>query len=61
MATALSEKIVPARRRRDRERRPYPDNKAVRYLAGHAEPRTTGLYDRRQKKVTRNIVETISI
>jgi integrase/recombinase XerD len=32
-----------------------------RYLAGHAEPRTTGLYDRRQKKVTRNIVERISI
>ena len=29
----------------------------VQYLAGHAEPRTTGLYDRRQKKVTRNIVE----
>jgi len=29
----------------------------VRYLAGHAEPRTIGLYDRRQKKVTRNIVE----
>jgi integrase/recombinase XerD len=33
----------------------------VEYLAGHAEPRTTGLYDRRQKKVTRNIVERISI
>jgi len=33
----------------------------VQYLAGHAEPRTTGLYDRRQKKVTRNIVERISI
>lgn len=32
----------------------------VQYLAGHAEPRTTGLYDRRQKKVTRNIVERIS-
>jgi integrase/recombinase XerD len=31
----------------------------VQYLAGHAEPRTTGLYDRRQK-VTRNIVERIS-
>jgi hypothetical protein len=28
---------------------------------GHAEPRTTGLYDRRQKKVTRNIVERISV
>jgi Phage integrase family len=33
----------------------------VQYLAGHAEPRTTGLYDRRQKKVTRNIEERISI
>ena len=33
----------------------------VQYLAGHAEPRTTGLYDRRQKEVTRNIVERISI
>jgi site-specific recombinase XerD len=33
----------------------------VQYLAGHAEPRTTGLYDRRQKKTTRRIVELISI
>ena len=33
----------------------------VQYLAGHAEPRTAGLYDRRQKKVTRNIVERIPI
>jgi integrase/recombinase XerD len=33
----------------------------VQYLARHAEPRTTGLYDRRQKKVTRNIVKRISI
>ncbi|QEH39245.1 Tyrosine recombinase XerC (plasmid) [Aquisphaera giovannonii] len=33
----------------------------VQYLAGHAEPRTTGLYDRRRKGVTRNIVERISI
>ncbi len=33
----------------------------VQCLAGHAEPRTTGLYDRRQKRVTRNIVERISI
>ena len=32
----------------------------VQYLAGHSEPRTTALYDRRQKKVTRNIVERIS-
>jgi site-specific recombinase XerD len=37
---------------------PFED---LQYLAGHAEPRTTGLYDRRQKKVTRNIVERISI
>jgi integrase/recombinase XerD len=33
----------------------------VQYLAGHRSPRTTRLYDRRQKKVTRNIVERISI
>ena len=33
----------------------------VQYRAGHSSPRTTGLYDRRQKKVTRNIVERISI
>jgi integrase/recombinase XerD len=33
----------------------------VQYLAGHAEPRTTGPYDRRRKQVTRNIVERISI
>ena len=30
-------------------------------LAGHADPRTTRLYDRRQRRVTRNIVERISI
>src|SRR6185437_996798 len=29
----------------------------VQRLAGHADPRTTRLYDRRDKKVTRNIVE----
>ena len=33
----------------------------VQYFAGHSSPRTTELYDRRQKKVTRNIVERISI
>lgn len=33
----------------------------VQRLAGHANPRTTRLYDRRQKKITRNIVERISI
>jgi site-specific recombinase XerD len=33
----------------------------VQYLAGHADPRTTRLYDRRQKSVTRNTVEKISI
>lgn len=33
----------------------------VQYLAGHADPRTTRLYDRRQKKITRNTVERISI
>lgn len=33
----------------------------VQYLAGHADPRTTRLYDRRSKRVTRNVVERISI
>jgi site-specific recombinase XerD len=33
----------------------------VQYLAGHADARTTRLYDRRQKKVTRNVVERISV
>jgi site-specific recombinase XerD len=32
----------------------------VQHLAGHADPRTTRLYDRRRRKVTRNIVERIS-
>jgi site-specific recombinase XerD len=31
----------------------------VQRLAGHADPRTTRLYDRRQRKITRNIVERI--
>lgn len=33
----------------------------VQYLLGHADPRTTRLYDRRMKQVTRNIVERISV
>lgn len=33
----------------------------VQYLAGHADARTTRLYCRAQQKVTRNIVERISI
>ena len=33
----------------------------VQRLAGHADPRTTHLYDRRHKTITRNIVERISI
>lgn len=33
----------------------------VQYLLGHADPRTTRLYDRRKKEITRNIVERISI
>lgn len=36
-----------------------PDD--VQNLAGHADPRTTRLYDRRKREVTRNIVERISI
>ncbi|MFO0838357.1 MAG: tyrosine-type recombinase/integrase [Phycisphaerae bacterium] len=33
----------------------------VQQLAGHADPRTTRLYDRRRREVTRNIVERIAI
>jgi len=33
----------------------------VQYLAGHSDARTTRLYDRRQQRVTRNIVERISL
>lgn len=33
----------------------------VQHFAGHADPRTTRLYDRQRRKVTRNIVERISI
>jgi len=33
----------------------------VQYLLGHSDARVTRLYDRRQRKVTRNIVERISV
>jgi site-specific recombinase XerD len=33
----------------------------AQFLAGHSDPRTTQLYDRRQQRVTRNIVERISV
>ena len=33
----------------------------VQHLAGHADPRTTRLYDRRRRQITRNIVERISV
>ena len=33
----------------------------VQNLAGHADPRTTRLYDRRKRKITRNIVERIPV
>lgn len=33
----------------------------VQQLAGHADPRTTRLYDRRRREITRNIVERIAI
>ena len=33
----------------------------VQYLAGHSHPRTTQIYDRRRRRVTRNIVERISV
>ena len=33
----------------------------VQYLAGHSNPKTTQIYDWRRRRVTRNIVERISI
>jgi len=33
----------------------------VQHLVGHADPRTTRLYDRRQKKVMRGVVDRISV
>ena len=33
----------------------------VQYLAGHTNPQTTQIYDRRRRRVTRNIVERISV
>ena len=33
----------------------------VQYLAGHAHPRTTQVYDRRRRRVSRNLVERISV
>ena len=33
----------------------------VQYLVGHSHPSTTQIYDRRSRKVTRNIVERISV
>ena len=33
----------------------------VQYLLSHSDSRTTKLYDRRQRQVTRNIVERISV
>ena len=36
-----------------------PDD--VQHLAGHSDPRTTRIYDRRRRQITRNIVERISV
>ena len=33
----------------------------VQYLVGHCHPSTTQIYDRRAKRVTRNLVERISV
>jgi integrase/recombinase XerD len=33
----------------------------VQHLTGHADPRTTRLYNRTERKIKRNIVERISV
>ena len=33
----------------------------VQYLAEHSNPQTSEIYDRRHRRVTRNIVECISV
>jgi len=33
----------------------------VQHLAGHADPRTTNLYDRRERRIKKNIVDKISV
>ena len=33
----------------------------VQYLAGHAHPHTTQIYDRRRRRVSRNLVERIFV
>ena len=40
------------------ERLPLED---VQYLAGHAHPFSTQIYDRRRRRVSRNLVERISV
>ena len=35
--------------------------KEVQYLVGHSDPSTTQIYDRRKQKVSRNLVERISV
>jgi integrase/recombinase XerD len=37
------------------------DTKDIQHLLGHSDPRTTRLYDRTDRKVTRNLVERIRI
>ena len=47
VATSLLEQAIPL--------------EDVQFLLGHSDPRTTRLYDRRQRQVTRNIVERIGM
>jgi hypothetical protein len=54
-------RLVALARTRFNRLNPNTPLEDVQYLAGHADPRTTRLYDRRRRKVTRNIVERISI
>jgi hypothetical protein len=60
LPTKLSPPSFPVATLTDQLKQRVPLEDA-QYLAGHADQRTTRLYDRRQRQVTRNTVERISI
>jgi hypothetical protein len=65
MADRIMLTLTRAEARAHGENRPVtqPDDvgSVDRRFAGHADPRTTNLYDRRKRKISRNIVERISV